>query len=165
MPYYKSPQRIEGSGPNVEYGSDRPYAVNSYIVPPIDAGQPISLGVFSDRPGSTVVLLAPFDQDSQTIKGPVMVNVVFDKNQKGLATFASASRTDEYMLVITSYASSYTFYLSSVWSPFYQFRYLATFGFLALPFGAVMVYYDGIVERREKMIEQAMQGIKETQRK
>jgi hypothetical protein len=50
-----------------------------------------------------------------------------------------------------------------VWSPFYQFRNLAIYSFLLLPLSAVMIYYDGILERREGMVEKALKGIRERQ--
>lgn len=160
MPYYKSPQRIQGSGPKVEFTSSLPYWIDSYFIPPIDVGSPISLGVSSDRTGATTVLLAPYDQDRQTIIGPPLVNVVFASSEKGLVVFTDASRSGPYLLTITSYNSSYTFYLSSVWSPFYALRSLTIYGLGLLPLGAAILYYDRIVEGREKMAEEALRGIK-----
>jgi len=160
MPYYKSPQRIQGSGPGVEFSSSLPYWINTYFIPPIDAGVAINLSVLSDRAGATTVLLAPYDQDRQTIIGPPLVNVVFAASEKGLVVFTDSSRSVPYLLTITSYNSSYTFYLSSVWSRFYALRTMTIYGLGLLPFGAVTFYYDRIVERREKMAEEALRGIK-----
>lgn len=160
MPYYKSPQRIQGSGPKVEFTSSLPYWIDAYFIPPIDVGSPISLSVSSDRTGATTVLLAPYDQDRQTITGPILVNVVFASSEKGLVVFTNASRSGPYLLTITSYNSSYTFYLSSVWSPFYALRSLTIYGLGLLPLGAAIWYYDRIVERRERMAEEALRGIK-----
>ncbi len=159
MPYYKVPQRLEGSGPNVEFASDRPYAIRSYIVPPIDEGQPINLSVISDKPGSTAVLLAGYDTQAQTILGPPLLNTVFGQDQKGIAIFTKTIKSAAVMLMITSYNSSYTFTLSSVWSPFYDLRSFTTYGLFAVPLGLVLVYYDGIVEARERMFEQALANI------
>jgi len=160
MPYYKSPQRIQGSGPKVEFTSSTPYWIDGYFIPPIDVGTPISLSVSSDRTGATTVLLASYDQDRQTIIGPPLVNVVFASAEKGLVVFTNAGRSGPYLLTITSYNSSYTFYLSSVWSPFYALRSLTIFGLGLLPLGAATLYYDRIVEGREKMAEEALRGIK-----
>ncbi len=156
MPYYKSPQRLDGNGPNVEFSSNRSYWIKTYIIPPIDAGNPISLNLLSDKAGSTTILLAPFDQQTQTITGPAVVNAVFGKDQKGLVIFTQATRSAPYMLMITSYNSSYTFYLDSVWSPFYQFRASTTYALGILPVGLVMLYYDSITEKRERMFEKAL---------
>jgi hypothetical protein len=160
MPYYKSPQRIQGSGPKVEFTSSLPYWIDTYFIPPIDAGTPISLSVSSDRTGATTVLLASYDQNRETIIGPPLVNVVFASSEKGLVVFTDASRSGPYLLTITSYNSSYTFYLSSVWSPFYALRSLTIYGLGLLPLGAAILYYDRIVEGRERMAEEALRGIK-----
>ena len=160
MPYYKSPQRLEGSGPGVEFTSSLPYWINSYLVPPVDAGQQMYLSVLSNRAGATTVLLAPYDQDSQTIVGPALVNVAFDPSQKGLVVYTRATRPGPYLLTITSYNSTYSFTLTSVWSPFYGLRSLTIYALGLLPLGAVILYYDGIVERRERMVEEALKGIK-----
>jgi hypothetical protein len=160
MPYYKTQQRLEGTGPNIEFTPQQQYWIKSYIIPPIDVGTPINLSVLSNRPGRTVVLLAIYDQEQQSIVGPALVNAAFAENQKGLAVLTNAPRTSPYMLSITSYNSSYVFSLTSVWSPFYEFRSMTTFGIAVVPFGLIMIYYDGIAERREKMFEAAMKDIR-----
>jgi hypothetical protein len=76
-------------------------------------------------------------------------------------TFTSADQSGPYMLMITSYNSSYIFYLDSVWSPFYELRASTTIGLALLPIGIVVIYYDGIAERREKMFKEALKGITE----
>ena len=164
MPYYKSPQRVEGSGPGIEFTASRPYWINSYFIPPINAGQPISLTVLSNRVGATTVVLAYYDQSLQSIVGPPLVDVIFAPNQKGLVAFTRADRTGPYFLTIDSFNSTFTFYLTSEWSPFYWLRTLAVYSFGLLPVGLVIVYYDQISEQREKMIEDALRGIKESRR-
>jgi hypothetical protein len=161
MPYYKTPQRLSGTGPNVEFSSTLTYWIRTYIIPPIDSGTPINLSVQSDKVGATWVLLAPYDPRTQSLGGPPIVNLVFTKEQKGLVTFTSADQSGPYMLMITSYNSSYIFYLDSVWSPFYDLRASTTIGLALLPIGIVVIYYDGIAERREKMFKEALKGIPE----
>jgi hypothetical protein len=164
MPYYKTQQLLEGTGPNIEFTPQQQYWIKSYIIPPIDVGTPINLSVLSDRPGRTVVLLAIYDQQQQSIVGPALVNTAFAENQKGLAVLTTAPRTSSYMLSITSYNSSYVFSLTSVWSPFYEFRSMTTFGIAVVPLGLITIYYDGIAERREEMFEAAMKNIREKTR-
>lgn len=159
MPYYRIPQRIGGTGPDVQFTPTQTYWMRTYIIPPIASGTPIDLSVMSDRPGATQVLLAPYDPQTQSLAGPPLVNTVFAKDQKGLVTFIITDKSSPYMLMITSYNSSYSFYLGSVWSPFYELRSSTTIGLAVLPIGIVTLYYDGIVERREKMFEAALTGI------
>jgi hypothetical protein len=161
MPYYKSPQNLQDSGPNLDTTPGRPYVIQSYILPPIDAGQRINLSLLTNKPGSTAVLLAPYNSKDQTIATPILVNAVFAKDQKGIAVFTNASRTATYILIVTSYNSSFTFILTSVWSPFYELRSFTVYALAVIPLGLVIVYYDGIVERRQRMFEEALRGIGE----
>jgi len=160
MPYYKSPQQLNGTGPSIEFSPSRPYWIDAYLVPPIDEGQPISLTVLSNREGATAVMLAYYDFSLQSIVGPALVNVIFAPNQKGLVIYTKADRSGPYLLSITSYNSSYSFHLTSVWSPFYGLKSLVIYAFGLLPTGLIMVYYDGIVEQRQRMEEKALKGIR-----
>jgi len=164
MPYYKIPQRLTGIGPKGDFSQRRPYWVSTYITPPIDKGTPINLNLLSDKPGATAVLLAPFDPQMQMIEAPPVINTVFGPNQNGLVAFAAAIKSAPYMLMITSYNSSFQFQLDSVWSPFYELRASTTFGLATIPLGLAIIYYDGIVEKRERMFEEALKGIRKDPR-
>ena len=159
MPYYKVPARLSGAGPHGAFRRDEPYIVSTYITPPIDKGTAISLTILSSKPSTTAILLAPFDPNQETIEPPIVLNVVFGPSQKGLVYFSTAPSTAQYLLMITSYNSTFEFRLSSVWSPFYDFRGLIVLGLLALPVGIVALYYDGLVERRDRMFKEALKGI------
>jgi hypothetical protein len=118
------------------------------------------LTVLSDREGATSVVLAYYDENLQSIVGPPLVDVIFASDQKGLVVFTRAGRSGPYFLTINSFNSSFTFYIASVWSPFYNLRTLAVYSFGLLPIGAVIVYYDQITEQREKMVEEALRAIR-----
>ena len=160
MPFYKSPQKLEGRGPGVQFTSSLPYWINSYLIPPVDSGTQIYLNVLSNRAGATTVLLAAYDQNSQSIIGPPLLNVAFDISQKGLVVYTTATRAGPYLLTITSYNSTFEFSVTSVWSPFYALRSLTIGGLALLPLGTIITYYDRIAERREKMTEEALRGIR-----
>jgi len=158
LPYYKAPQKLSGRGPREQYGS---YVISTYIVPPIDQGTPINLNFLSDMPGATTILLAPFDPAEQNIDFPVVLHVTFGSAQKGLVYFGQAPKSAPYLLMITSYnRSSFIFILDSVWSPFYQYRSATTFGIFALLAGFVSLYYFEYAERKERMFNKALSGLK-----
>lgn len=157
LPYYKIPEKLSAHGPKDQYG---PYAISTYIIPPIDQGAPINLNLLCDRPGSTTILLAPFDPVEQNIDLPVVLHVSFGANQKGLVYFGRAPKTSLYLLMITSYnGTSFQFILDSVWSPFYQYRNATTFGIFMLLAGITSVYYFEYAERKERMFKKALSGI------
>ena len=158
LPFYKIPQKLVAHGPREQYG---PYTISTYIVPPIDQGAPINLNFLSDRPGTTTILLAPFDPAEQNIDLPVVFHVTFGATQKGFVYFGRAPKSAPYLLMITSYnGSSFQFMLDSVWSPFYQYRSATTFGIFVLLGGIVSLYYFEYAERKERMFNKALSGIK-----
>lgn len=160
MPYYKSPQRLKGAGPGVQFSATTSYWINSYVIPPIDAGQPISLNLLSDKEGATVILLSPYNSKTGRPEGEPLLHRGLSEYERGIVFFAPATKSGPYLLMITSYNSSYTFYLDSVWSPYYEFRASRVFGIVILPFGLAILYYDQIMEKREKMIEDAMRELR-----
>ena len=162
MPYYKSPQRLKGAGPGIQFSANRSYWINNYVMPPIDAGQPISLNLLSDKQGATVILLSLYDSESGRAMGEPLLHRRLSQYERGIVFFATATKSGPYLLMITSYNSSYTFYLDSVWSPYYELRASRVFGIGILPVGLVILYYDELMEKREKMIEDAMRDIRKS---
>lgn len=157
LPLYKIPQEFVGHGPKSQYG---PYTISTYIIPPIDEGTPINLNFFSDKPGTTTILLAPFDPVKQSIDLPVILHVTFGATQEGLSYFGKAPKSAPYLIMVTSYnGSSFEFKLDSAWSPFYQYRSATTFGIFLLLTGIVSVYYFEYAERKERMFDQALSGV------
>ncbi len=158
LPYYKIPQKLLAHGPKDQYG---PYTISTYIIPPIDQGTPINLNFLSDRPGTTTILLAPFDPVEQNIDLPVVLHVTFGATEKGLVYFGRAPKSALYLLMITSYnGTSFQFILDSVWSPFYEYRYATTFGIFVLLAGIASLYYFEYAERKERMFNKALSGLK-----
>lgn len=158
LPYYKIPEKLSAHGPRDQYG---PYTISTYIIPPIDQGTPINLNFLSDRPGTTTILLAPFDPVEQNIDLPVVLHVTFGATQKGLVYFGRAPKSGLYLLMITSYnGTSFQFILDSVWSPFYQYRNATTFGIFVLLAGIASVYYFEYAERKERMFNKALSELK-----
>jgi hypothetical protein len=157
LPYYKIPQKLSAHGPKDQYG---PYTISTYITPPIDKGTPINLNFLSDRPGTTTILLAPFDPVEQNIGFPIVLHVAFGTTQKGIVYFSLAPKSAPYLLMITSYnGTSFQFTLDSVWSPFYQYRGATTFGIFVLLVGVASVYYFEYAEQKERMFKKALSGL------
>ena len=157
LPYYKTPQRISATGPKVQ---SLPYTVSTYIIPPIDAGAPISLHFQSDKSGATTILLAPFNANEQTIEIPPVLHVVFAPTQQGIVFYSPAPKTAPYLLMVTSYKNStFQFIFDSVWSPFYPYRDATVFGVLSLMIGIASLLYSEHAERKERMFRKALTGL------
>ena len=161
LPAYKSPQAFTASGPNVTFTADRNYWIDYYLIPPIDEGTPITLTLVSSKPGTTWVSLAPFDLQTESISGPPVVNEMLGPNQTGLVYFGRSTKSAVYSLKISSWNSTYTIRIESRWSRFFDFRYGIVFGAGLIPASFLLFYYDGIVEKRDKMFEEAIRKAKE----
>lgn len=155
MPNYKTPQRLVESGPKVKYA---PYTISTFIVPPIDQGSPINLDFLSDKPGTTTLVLAPYSEEA-TIDLPTLLHVVFGPSQKGIVFFTIAPKSAQYILMVTSYNSSFQFRFDSVWSPFYQYRSATTLGILVLLLAVVSLYYFEHEEQKQRMFAKALSGL------
>jgi len=160
LPAYKSQQTFTASGPNITFTRERNYWIDFYLIPPVDQGTPILLSLVSSKSGSTWVFLAPFDLQTESVSGPSVVNEMLGPNDFGLVVFGRATKTSMYTLRITSWNSTYSVRIESRWSRFFQFRYGIVVGAGLVPASLFLFYYDGIVERRDRMFEEALRKAK-----
>jgi hypothetical protein len=156
LPAYKTPQTFTGSGPKVPFTKDRNYWIDYYLIPPIDESGPIVLTLVASRPGATLVYLGPFDIQTSSLTGPAVVNEMLGQNETGLVIFTRAPKSSMYSLRITSWNSTYLVRLQSVWSAYFEFRYGIVVGAALIPASLLLIYYDGIVEKRERMFQEAL---------
>jgi hypothetical protein len=160
LPAYKSQQTFTASGPKITFTSERTYWIDYYLIPPIDEGTPILLSLFASKPASTWVFLAPFDLQTESISGPSVVNEMLGSNNTGLVVFGRAPKTSMYSLRISSWNSTYSVRVESRWSRFFQFRYGIVVGAGLIPASLFLFYYDGVVEKRDRMWQEALGNAK-----
>jgi hypothetical protein len=159
LPAYKSQQTFAATGPHITFTSERDYWIDFYLIPPIDEGTPIMLSLFSNKPGSTWIFLAPFDLQTESVSGPSVVNEMLGPTDTGLVFFGRATKSSMYSLRISSWNSTYSVRVESRWSRFFQYRYGIVAGAALVPASLFLFYYDGIVEKRDRMFEKALKGI------
>jgi hypothetical protein len=158
LPAYKSQQTFTATGPHIAFTPERNYWIDFYLIPPIDEGTPIMLSLFSSKPGSTWIFLAPFDLQTESLSGPSVVNEMLGPNDTGLVFFGRATKSSIYSLRISSWNSTYSVRVESRWSRFFEFRYGIVAGAALVPASLLLFYYDGIVEKRDRMFEEALKG-------
>jgi hypothetical protein len=156
LPAYKSQQTFAASGPQISFTKERTYWIDYYLIPPIDQGTPVLISVTSSRPGSTWVFFAPFDLQTESVSGPSVVNEMLGPYDKGLVVFGRATKTSIYTLRISSWNSTYSVRIESRWSPFFDFRYGIVLGAALVPASLFLIYYDRVVEKRDRMFEKAL---------
>lgn len=160
LPGYKTPQILTVSGPKVSFTAEREYWIDFYLIPPIDEGRSIILTLVSSRPGSTWVYLGPFDLETSSLSGPPVVNEMLGQNETGLVVFGRATKSAVYSLRITSWNSTYSVRVQSIWSPYFEFRYGLVVAAALVPASLLIIYYDGIAEKRDRMFEEALKDLK-----
>jgi hypothetical protein len=152
LPEYRTSQTFTASGPNVTFTSERGYWIDFYLIPPIDEGQPITLTLVSSKPGSTQICLGPFDLQTSLFSGPPVVNEMLGQNEAELVVSGRATKAGVYSLRITSWNSTYSVRVQSVWSPYYfSLRYVIVVAGALVLGSLLLLYYGGIVEKRERM--------------
>jgi len=151
LPEYRTSQAFTASGPNVTLTSERDYWIDFYLIPPIGEGQPITLTLVSSKPGSTHICLGPFDLQTSLFSGPPVVNEMLGQNETELVVSGRATKAGVYSLRITSWNSTYSVKVQSVWSPYYfSLRYVVVVAGALMLGSLLLLYYGGIVEKRER---------------
>lgn len=87
---------------------------------------------------------------------PPVVNEMLGQNETGLVIFTRAPKSSMYSLRITSWNSTYLVRLQSVWSAYFKFRYGVAVGAALIPASLLLIYYDRVVEKREKMFQETL---------
>jgi hypothetical protein len=85
--------------------------------------------------------------------GPPVVNEMLGQNETELFFIGRATKSDVYSLRITSWNSTYSLTVQSVWSPYYfTFRYVIVAAVALMLASLVLHYYGRTVEKREGAI-------------
>ena len=152
LPEYRTPQTLTASGPNVTFASERDYWIDFYLIPPIDEGQPITLTLVSNKPGSIQICLGPFDTQTSLFSGPVVVNEMLGQNETELVVSGRATKSAMYSLRITNWNSTYSVRVRSVWSPYYfNSKYVIVVAGVLMLGSLLLLHYGRIVEKRVSM--------------
>ena len=153
LPEYKTAQTFTASGPNVTFTSERNYWIDYCMIPPIDEGQLITLTLASNKPGSTRVYLGPFDLQTSLFSGPPVANEMLGQNETELVVIGRATKSGIYSLRITSWNSTYSVTVQSVWSPYYfSFRYAIVVAGALMLASLLLLHYRRVVEKREQVM-------------
>lgn len=156
LPYLKEEQSVVWSGPSVPYGRGN-YTISGYLVPPVDAGEPVSISVYGYSPGSVDITVFAAKGGDLVPDGPPIVSYTRLSNSSYTRVVVS-NRTASYGILVNSYnGTSFFLRVDSRWSPFYNrlSAYLAAGVFMVLS-GAFGAYYFRTVREKERMEEEAL---------
>jgi len=154
----KLPQTFVKKGPDVKLNENITYWIDTWILPPIDAGTPFSLELEGAQPGGLTIAILP-SRDGEVIPGssPLLTDLL-DRTQKRLSISTTAPISSEYTVFIVSIRNNFTLRINSNWSPFYNLRVNLYFGVGVLLTGLLVIYYDRINEGQKRIIREALKG-------
>jgi len=158
LPFVKIPQTFVKKGPSVKLDETTTYWIDTWVLPPIDAGTPFSVELIGAHPGGLTIAVLP-SQDSETIPNsrPLLTNV-FNSTQNRLYISTTTSVSSQYTVFIVSIRNNFTLTINSRWSPFYNLRVYLYCGIGAIPAGLLVIYYWKIREERERVIREALKA-------
>ena len=158
LPLVKFPQTLLRKGPSVKFDEATTYWIDTWILPPIDAGTPFSVDLEAGSPGGLSIAILP-SRGGEVIPGssPLLTHV-FEPTQQTLSASKTAPMSSEYTVFIISVRNNFTLTISSKWSPFYDLRVYLYLGLATLPAGLLIIYYDGTKESKERLIREAVKG-------
>ena len=149
LPLWVQSQVLTISGPKVEFNQTRTYWIDARVTPPIRSGSRILVTLTTMKPGSAALLIFPSTSDGD-MKGPSLLAEVLEPEASISSWNLTAPQDANYMLVVTSWNSTYVLRVESTWSSFHETKTVLLFGF-AIAFGGILLeYYQRILTAEKK---------------
>jgi hypothetical protein len=153
LPLVKLPQTYVKRGPSVKLDETTQYWIDTSILPNIDKGTPFSVDLVGGHSGGLGITILPFRDGAVIAGASPLINQIFTADQQRFTASANTSIFSEYLVSIVSIRNNYTLTINSRWSPFDSFRAYTYLGLSALPAGLLIIYYDNILEKRDRLFK------------
>jgi hypothetical protein len=148
LPTIKLTQTLVKNGPSITFDEVITYWIDTWSLPPIDAGTQFSVDMKAKSPGGLSIVILP-SKNGEVIPGSTALLIhVFEPTQQTLLVSTTAPMSSEYIVTITCLRNYYTLTINSQWSPFYGLRVLLYLGLLTLPAGLLIIHYTRIKDRQ-----------------
>jgi len=158
LPLVKMPQTFTKSGPSRELNENITYWIDTWVLPPIDAGTPFSLDLEAGSPGGINIAILPSWGGEVILGSGPLLSCAINSTQQALSASAIVQTTSEYLVFIVCTRNNFTLTINSKWSPFYSLRILIYPGLGTLPAGLLILYYDRILENKERLIRESLKA-------
>lgn len=153
LPLVKLDQTLVKTGPNIQFDENISYWIDSWTLPPIDAGTPFSIAVEANSPGGLSIVILPSQEGVVVPGSSALLTHVFESTQQTLLVSTIVPLSSEYFISIVSFRNYYTLTITSKWSPFYFLRVFLYLGLVMLSAGFLVIYYGGVKERQERLLK------------
>jgi hypothetical protein len=156
LPIVKLPQTLVKTGPSVNLTESNNYWIDTFVLPTIDNDTEVVVTLRGGHAGSLGITIIPFRDGAAVVGALPVINYIFDPSQQTFTASARTTMKSEYFVSILSIRNNYTLTINSIWSPFDSLRAYVYLGLSAIPAGLLIIYYDRIVEKRDRMYRNAL---------
>jgi uncharacterized protein YjeT (DUF2065 family) len=155
LPMVRLPQTLIRTGPNVTPGTVNEYWIDTFILPTIDAETPVLVDLRESARGGLGITIIPYRDGAPVMGAPPLFTHLFDEGESTYSVEAATRIQAEYFVSVFSEMNAYTLTISSVWSPYDSLRPYLYLGLVTIAAGLVLIYYDRILEKRDREILEA----------
>ncbi len=152
LPLWTQRQMLTIFGPQ-SFTTNRTYGIDAQITPPIRSGSGIVVTLNSSKPGSAAVLVFPSSSKGD-MRGPSVLADVLPAGERSAKWNLIAPEDSNYLIVVSSWNSTYSLMFESTWSPYYDSKTTLLVGFAVLLGGGLMEYYESVLlaERKKRRL-------------
>jgi hypothetical protein len=158
FPLIQLPQKLVKRGPNIKFDESINYWIDIIGLPLIKKGTAFYLELVGDNSGGLILTVLPSKDGTPIAGSSPLIAYSFNTDQKSYTSSTTIEVESEYMVSVVSINNYYLLTINSVWSPFDSYKSYLYLGLFALPAGLLLLYYDNILEKREKLIESVEQA-------
>jgi hypothetical protein len=155
LPIVKLPQTLTRKGPSVNLTESQSYWIDTFLLPTIDNDTVIIVTIRGDHPGGLGITVIPFRDGAVVVGALPIINYIENVSQKSFTLSAKTKMMSEYFVSVVSIMNNYTLTIDSIWSPFDSLRTYVYLGISAIPAGLLILYYDNIIEKRDRIYKNA----------
>jgi hypothetical protein len=155
LPIVKLPQTLTKTGPSVNLSQYTSYWIDTFVLPTIDNDTEVTVMLRGDHQGGLGITIISFRDGAAVIGALPIINYIEEPSQQTFTISAKTNMKSDYFVSVVSIRNNYTLTINSVWSPFDSLRPYLYLGISAIPAGLLLIYYDRIVEKRDRMYKNA----------
>ncbi len=155
LPIVKLPQTLTKMGPSVNLTQYTNYWIDTFVLPTIDNDTLVVVTLRGDHAAGLGITIIPYRDGAPIVGALPIINYIEDLSQQTFTLSSKTTMKSEYFVSVVSIRNNYTLTISSIWSPFDSLRAYLYLGISAIPAGLLIIYYDRIVEKRDRMYKSA----------
>lgn len=147
--FYFNSQIYRTGPPPYMQSSNSPYTIETFEIPPMRANTTIVLIATKSDYGNLTIQLINNEPGKQGLPQSFLFPM-YDGNTT-ISSKLHIYQPGQYVVIIVSYHSTYTLYISGVWAALYQLKPLLVWGIILLIASFALAYYWRVVQYRKRI--------------